>query len=107
MTIAQKKRMRRRRRFRRNVKRVILNILLAPMRMPRIAGSTLENAIKFSEITGIVFAAMLIAHLFNPEFIGLLIVIVTAAAFVVCLMTIKLGDYQDQLEELRYYGFNI
>lgn len=107
MTVAQKKRMRRRRRFRRNVKRTILNILLAPMRMPRITGDTLETAIKLSEVTGIVFIALLLAHLFNPELIGVFLVIVSAVVFAGCLLTIKLGDYQNQLEELRYYGFNI
>lgn len=107
MTVAQKKRMRRRRRFQRNMKRAVLNVLLAPMRMPRITGPTLENAMRLSEISGIVFASMLLAHLFNPKLVGLFVVVIAAVAFAGCLLTIKLGEYQNQLEELKYYGFNI
>lgn len=107
MTVAQKKRLRRRRKFQRNVKKTILNILLAPARMPKISGSMLDTVMHMSEILGIVLATTLVMHLFNPGLIGVAIVVIAAIAFVGCLLTVKLGDYQDQLEEMKYYGFNI
>lgn len=107
MTAVQKKRMRRRRKFKRNTKRLILNILLMPARMPRISGIILERTTQLSDVTGLLFMAVLIGHMFNSELIGTFPVVATALAFAVCLLALKIGDYQDQLEELKYYGYKI
>lgn len=107
MTVSQRKRLRRRRKFRRNVRRTILSILLAPARMPRITGPMIDTAMHMSEVAGLVFVSLLMMHLFNPSLIGVFIVVVSAIIFAGCLLAIKLGDYQGQLEEMKYYGFNI
>lgn len=75
--------------------------------MPRITSSMLDRAMHTSEITGIVFAAVLMTHLFNPLLVSTGVVVIAAGCFIGCLMFIKFGDYQDQLEEMKYYGYNI
>lgn len=107
MTAVQKRRIRRKRRFVRNTKRIIVSILLAPARMPRVTAQLFEQLMKASEVTGIVFVAVLMMHLFNPVLIKTPIVVMAALMFIGCLLTLKLGDYQDRLEEMKYYGFNI
>ena len=107
MTQVQRKRMRRRRRFVRNCKRTVVNILLMPARMPKVSVTMIEQAMHASEIAGMVFIAVLLAHLFNPVIFKTAFVILTALIFVTFLLIVKLGDYQDQLEEMKYYGFNI
>jgi len=107
MTSVQRRRLRRRRRFVRNVKRTILNIMLAPARMPRITSQTIDQAMKWSEITGTIFVTALMIQLSNPSTLCKFFTIISAVAFVTLLLTMKLGDYQDQLDELKYYGYNI
>ena len=107
MTAVQRKRLRRRRRMVRNIKKIILNVLLAPARMPRVTTQMADTAMHYCEIVGILFVAALIAHMFNPQLFKTFIVVITATAFVVCLLTVKLSDYQNQLEEMSYYGFNL
>lgn len=107
MTAVQKRRLRRRRRIVRNVKKLILNILLAPARMPRVTVQMAETAMHYCEVTGIIFVASLIGHMFNSALIGTFFVVLTAIAFISCLLIIKLSDYQYQLEQMSYYGFTL
>lgn len=107
MTAARKKRLRRKRRFVRNIKRTVVAILLMPARMPKINSVMIDQAMHASEVSGMIFVALLMMHLFNPKLIALPLVVLSAMCFIFFLMVIKLGDYQDRLEEMRYYGYNI
>ena len=75
--------------------------------MPKITSSMVNTAMHLSEAAGMIFAAVLMFHLFNPKLIGSAAVALTALAFIACLVFVKFADYQDQLEELKYYGYNI
>lgn len=101
--MSKKKRLRARRRFVRNVKRIIFNIIVAPARMPRVSGSLAEQAMRACEISGVVFVGILMAHLFNPDVFKTAFVVLAALVFVSFIIMIKLGEYQDSLEELRLY----
>lgn len=107
MTAARKRRIRRKRRFVRNFKRTVVAILLMPARMPKINSVMIDQAMHASEVTGMIFVALLMMHLFNPKLISTPAVVISALCFVGFLLTVKLGDYQDQLEEMQYYGYNI
>lgn len=107
MTAVQRKRMRRRRRIVRNLKRTIYNIMVAPAKMPRITSQWIDQAMRYSEVAGMIFVISLTIQLANPNFLTKIGVILSAVAFLIFITTIKLGDYQDQLDELKYYGYNI
>lgn len=107
MTAVQRRRMKRRRRFVRNLKRTIISIMLAPAKMPRVTVQKIDQAMRMSEIAGAIFIAVLMLQLSNPSTLGKVVTFICAAVFVGLLLTVKLGDYQDQLEELKYYGYNI
>lgn len=107
MTAVEKRRLRRRRRFIRNVKRAITEILLAPARMPRVDVSMAEAAMRASETAGIIFVACLMLHMIKPQYMNVVFVAMAGSVFVVLLLVVKLGDYQDRLEELKNYGLNI
>jgi len=96
MTAVQRRRMKRRRRFVRNLCRAFAGITLTSIRLPRISAYNIDQAMKNCEIIGIVFVTFLMVQLSNPSVLGKIGVVVSATAFVVLLMLIKYSDYQDE-----------
>lgn len=99
MTYEQRERIRRRKRFKRDLMRLVRSILLIPARMPRVSGHVIASAVKACETCGIIFVVILITSMLNPN--GLLVFLrtVSALAFFSLFFFIKLEEYQDYLEE--------
>lgn len=107
MSAAQRRRLRRKKKFVRNFKRTLTNIILAPARMPRISGDKLDRLMHGCEIIAIAFVAVLMLHMAVPTIIGTLPVVVIGVAFAFFLFMIGLSDYQEKLVQYDLYGFKI
>lgn len=105
MTSAQRKRIKMKKRFKRNVKKTVRRILLAPGKLPKIRLQMLEQVIRICEASGILFVVSLLMHLLNPDYINMVLSIVSAAIFFTLLLIIKLGHYQEILERQEYSGY--
>ena len=77
------------------------------MRIPKIKRDTAEFLMKLCEIAALSFVCMLVGHMAMPETVRVAAVVVTGVAFGVLLALIKLSDYQEKIEQYRYYGFRI
>ena len=97
----------RRRRIVRGMKKTFINVVFAPTRIPRIKGDTLELIMKLCEIAALSFAALLVLHIAVPDVIKTGVVIICGVIFAGLLLAIKLSDYQEKMEQYRYYGFRI
>lgn len=104
MTVSERRRKRRRQKFVRGVKKSIFQMIIAPARMPRIAGEVAHQVTRACEISGVIFAAMMFLYFVMPEMVNILFVLIPALLFVLFLFVLKLGDYQAKLEELKMYG---
>ncbi len=104
MTSAQRKRIKMKKRFRRNVKKTIRYILFAPGKLPKIRVQMLGQVIKFCEASGVMFVISLLAHLLNPDQVNTVLSIVSAGVFFLLLLIIKLEHYQEILERQEYSG---
>ena len=107
MSNGRRRRARRHGRFVRGVRRTCINVVFAPMRIPRIKQESVDLLTRLCEIAAVVFAALLVAHIAMPHLVGTFAVVVTGAAFAVFASLIKLSDYQEKIEQYRYYGFRI
>ncbi len=91
----------------RGVKKTFINVVFAPARIPKIKQDTVDFLMKLCEIAAVGFVAALVAHMASPDFIKTGIVVVFGIAFAVLIGAIKLSDYQEKIEQYRYYGFRI
>ena len=107
MSNLKKRRLRRRRRIVRSVRRTVLGIILAPLKMPMLTASMVSSMMKLCEVVAVVFVFLIIAHISAPELIAQGIVIAAGVAFAILLLAIKYSDYRERLEEYRYYGFKV
>jgi len=107
MSAGQRRRMRRRRKVIRGFKKTFINIVFAPTRIPKIKRDTCDFLMKLCEIAALTFVSMLVLHMAVPTMVKTGIVVFTGAAFVILLGLIKLSDYQEKMEQYRYYGFRI
>ena len=107
MSAAERRRIRRKKKFVRNVKRTFTSIVLAPARMPRITAERAERVMRYCEIAAVCFVAVLIVHMAAPEIVGKLFVIAAGLVFAALLGILGLSDYQDKLVEYELYGFKI
>ncbi len=107
MSAGRKRGMRYRRRVVRGVKKTFINMVFAPARIPKIKQDTVDLLMKLCEIAAVGFAAALVAHMASPDIIRTGIVIVFGVAFAALIGAIKLSDYQEKIEQYRYYGFRI
>ena len=97
----------RRRKVVRGMKKTFINVVFAPARIPKIKGDTLQFIMKLCEIAALSFAAALVLHIAAPEMIRTGVVVFCGVIFAVLLFMIKLSDYQEKIEQYRYYGFRI
>ncbi len=98
---------RRRRKIVRSMKKTFINVVFAPARIPRIKGDTLELIMKMCEAAALSFAAALVLHIAVPDAVKTGVVVFCGIVFAVLLLAIKLSDYQEKIEQYRYYGFRI
>ena len=103
----QRRRVRRRRRLSKGFKRTLINIIFAPSRVPKIKQDTVDLLMNLCEITAVIFAFALVMHMALPNVIRTGIVVLVGIAFASLLIAIKFSDYQEKIEQYRYYGFRI
>ena len=94
-------------RFRRRVRKTFINIVFAPARIPRITVEMVDMLMKLAEIAAMSFVVILIAHIVWPEAVAAGLLIVVGAIFALLVLLIKLSDYQEKIEQYRYYGFRL
>ena len=107
MSEGKKRRIRRRRKVVRGFRKTFINLVFAPARIPKIKQDTVELLMRLCETAAIVFAAVLVAHIVIPDVIRTGIVVICGIAFAALGGLIKLSDYQEKIEQARYYGFRI
>jgi predicted exporter len=97
----------RRSRLARTARKTFINLVFAPARIPRIRQDTVDTVMRLCEIAALTFVCMLVAHIAVPQVIKVGFVIVSGVIFAILLGIIKLSDYQEKIEQYRYYGFRI
>ena len=107
MSEGKKRRIRRRRKVVRGFRNTFITIVFAPARIPKIKSDTVEMLMSACEVAAILFAAVLVAHIVVPAVIKTGMVVLCGLAFAVLCGLIKLSDYQEKIEQYRYYGFRI
>jgi hypothetical protein len=107
MSDVRRRRVRRRRKLVRGVKRTFINVVFAPMRMPKMKQESVDLVTRLCEIAALTFVALLVAHIAMPQLIGTAVVVIAGIAFAVLCGLIKLSDYREKIERYRYYGFRI
>ena len=107
MSAGQRRRIRRRRKVVRGVKKTFINLVFAPMRIPKITNDTVDLLMKICEVAAMTFVVALIAHMTSPDVIKLGVVVLSGIVFAALIALIKLHDYQEKIEQYRYYGFRI
>jgi len=96
-----RRKLRRRRKFVRNIKRTVRSILLMPGKIPPIDLRTVDFCMKLCETVGIVFVGTLIATLIGNSSVVSVINLIAGFVFAGLLLFIKLADIQDRLVRLE------
>ena len=107
MSEGQRRRLRRKRRVVRGMKKTFINVVFAPARIPKIKQESVDLLMRLSEIAAVTFAAALVGHIASPDLLKTGVVVFFGVIFVVLLSLIKLSEYQEKIEQYRYYGFRI
>ena len=107
MSDVARRRARRRRKIARGFRKTFLNVVFAPMRMPKIKRESVDLLMRLCEIAALTFVALLVAHIAMPQLIGTVPVVLTGILFAGFGTLIKLSEYQEKIEQYRYYGFRI
>ena len=107
MSRAQRRRMRRHRKVVRGLKKTFINLVFAPLRIPKIKQESVDLLMRLCEIAALTFVTVLVAHIIIPDAVRTGVVVLSGAAFAIFLSLIKLSDYQEKIEQYRYYGFRI
>ena len=107
MSEGQRRRIRRRRRVARGFKKTFINVVFAPTRIPKIKQDSVDLLMRLCEIAALTFVTLLVFHMALPELIRTGLVVFTGILFAIFLSLIKLADYQEKIEQYKYYGFRI
>jgi hypothetical protein len=107
MSEGQRRRIRRRRRVARGFKKTFINVVFAPTRIPKIKQDSVDLLMRLCEIAALAFVTFLVFHMALPELIRTGVVVFTGILFAIFLSLIKLADYQEKIEQYKYYGFRI
>ncbi len=109
MTMYSHSRRRRKRHSRivRGFKKTFINVVFAPARVPKIRQDTVDMLMRLCEIAALVFVCALVGHIALPQLVLTGVVVAAGVLFAVLLGTIKFSDYQEKIEQYRYYGFRI
>ncbi len=107
MNGSNRRKIRRRDRIRRGFRRTFINIVFAPARIPKITRDMADTLMRVCEIAAMTFVVILIAHITSPEIIHVGVVIASGGIFAALISLIKLSEYQEKIEQYRYYGFRL
>lgn len=107
MSESKRRRLRRKRRVVRGVKKTFINLVFAPARVPKIKQDTVDLLMRLCEGAALSFVCVLVLHMAVPNMVKTGIVVICGIAFVALLAVIKFSDYQEKIEQYRYYGFRI
>ena len=107
MSEGQRRRIRRRRKVVKGFKKTFINVVFAPARIPRIKQDSVDLLMRLCEIAALTFVSALVFHMAMPELIKTGVVVFVGVLFAILLSLIKLADYQEKIEQYRYYGFRI
>lgn len=107
MSEGQRRRIRRRRKVVKGFKKTLIHVMFAPTRIPKIKQDSVDLLMRLCEITALVFVSLLVFHMALPDMIKTGPVVFVGILFAVFLSLIKLADYQEKIEQYRYYGFRI
>lgn len=107
MSAGRKRGVRYRRKVARGVKKTFINVVFAPARIPKIRQDTVDFLMRLCEVAAVGFVVALVVHMASPDLIKTGLVVVFGVAFAALIGVIKLSDYQEKIEQYRYYGFRI
>ena len=107
MNGSNRRKIRRRDRIRRGFRKTFINIVFAPARIPKITRDMVDVLMRACEVAAMTFVIVLIAHITSPDHIHVGVVIVTGGIFAALISLIKLSEYQEKIEQYRYYGFRL
>ncbi len=107
MSEGQRRRYRRRRKVVRGFRKTFINIVFAPTRIPKIKQDSVDLLMRLCEIASLTFVSALVFHMAMPQIIRTGVVVFVGILFAVLLSLIKLADYQEKIEQYKYYGFRI
>lgn len=107
MSSYQKRRLKRRRRISRSARKTLINLLFAPLRMPKMTAGLVAFLMKICEGCALLFVFLLVIHMAAPEVVATGLVIFAGIVFVGLLGVVKFSDYQEKIEQYKYYGFRI
>ena len=107
MSEGQRRRYRRRRKVVRGFRKTFINIVFAPTRIPKIKQDSVDLLMRLCEIAALTFVSALVFHMAMPQVIRTGVVVFVGILFAVLLSLIKLADYQEKIEQYKYYGFRI
>ena len=62
---------------------------------------------KMCEAAALLFVFLLLSHIWSPDVIPTFAVTLVGVIFAALLFVIKLSDYQEKIEQYKYYGFKI
>lgn len=107
MSESKRRRLRRKRKIVRGARKTLINLVFAPLRMPRITGNTVSVLMRLCEGAALLFVFLLLTHIWSPNVMPTFVVTLTGVIFAGLLFVIKLSDYQEMIEQYKYYGFRI
>ena len=107
MSGSNRRKIRYRDRIRRGFRKTFINIVFAPARIPKITRDMVDVLMRACEIVAMTLVIALIAHITSPDIIHVSVVIVLGGIFAALISLIKLSDYQEKIEQYRYYGFRL
>ena len=93
---------RRKKRLKRNIKRTLYSILVAPVGWPRLSNSMINMMMKICEISGILFVIALLSAMVSDGGASSTFCIISGIAFGISLVLIQIKIYQNNLEEHGY-----
>lgn len=89
------------------MKKTFINVVFAPARIPKIKQESVDLLMKLCEIASLSFVLALVGHIAMPTLVKTGVVVALGVIFAILLALIKLSDYQEKIEQYRYYGFRI
>ena len=107
MSSSKRRKVMRRKKIVRSFKRTMTGVLLAPGKMPRIAGELFDRITRYCEISALVFVSVLILHMASPMIVPSFAVVICAIVFALFICLIGISDYQDKLVEYEMFGFKV
>lgn len=88
-------------------KKTFIALVFAPLWMPKMTASMVSTLMRFCEAAALLFTTLLVAHMAAPDVVATFLVYLSGLLFVGLLLAIKFSDYQEKIEQYKYFGFRI